>query len=164
MAGDEMELHVELLEAYIAEYYGLLKRKFSGFTTSYRAFSSNYHEMIGAGNYRDGTIAQALVDAPEKLSERDLTRLTQSLGLSYTEALLLMPEEFAHLPEPSIRLVPREQSLTMWGDHTFDLPFWPGIVVEYGPGIAGLRKMTREIPATAQTVLIEKGDYKNAVL
>ncbi|MBI4136546.1 hypothetical protein HY469_00630 [Candidatus Roizmanbacteria bacterium] len=163
-ASDEFELHVEMSERYIAEFYALLKRKFRHFDADYSAFSVRYREMIGEGDYRSGTIAQALLEAPAQLSETEYERLVASLGTNYAEALSLIPGEFAHVPEPSVRMYPREKRMTFWGNYSYPMPFWPDFVVEYGPGIAGARRMNREMLATPQTVLIEKGDYKNAIL
>ncbi|MBI4130446.1 hypothetical protein HY468_03970 [Candidatus Roizmanbacteria bacterium] len=163
-AGDEVNPVVGNPDYLIEETYKLIKKRFPDFDKSFNTFSVRYRELIGNGIYREGMVAQALDKAASVLSEAEYQRLLNTMGSGLGELLATSPYEFNMLPPPAIRMNPKTNSMTFWGVHHFPMPFFPRTIVEYGPGIVGVKKLKHEYTAASQIIMVENGQYKISVL
>ncbi len=123
-----------------------------------------YLSLIGYGNYGKGEIAQAIRNARQFLSSEEALEME-------IEFAKLMAYELKRTPKlagnSTISISPNGRVIFFRDIPFYELPQSPQLTVEYGPGVAAVRRIPKELTVSngrEQTVYIEKGMYLSQIL
>jgi len=124
-----------------------------------------YPALIGNGDYAKGEIAEALRTASSKLTPQEIEQLEREFAMLFARMVKAQPESRTTvITEPGVKIDIVRQHLNLGGRQQFPLDQSPNVVVEYGPGIAGARKIPDEVKQIPQNIYIEHGIYANQTL
>lgn len=159
-AGDEIAYRLPNWKNYsqqVADQYSI---KFPNLMRGLPAdtFRDIYADLIGKGDYGRSRVAKVLAKKPRQLQEQDFLDLQADLADIFVQTYMRnevnVPDTVAHI---------RRGFITVGDVFSFPLPFSPEVVVEYGPGLVGLRRID-EVADITHTVLIENNTFKSFAL
>lgn len=114
------------------------------------------------GDYGKGSIAKALQESKKLIGNNDAETLERNLA----RLLAYSIKENPHLISPgqNIRLDIARKVIVFVHGGRYSLSQMPNNLIEYGPGIAALKRIPQEIRAIKQTILIENNIFVNELL
>lgn len=128
--------------------------------TTFPKLRDRYKALIGEEDYSKGEIAKAIRQISNTGEDYTGEKIKRTFATLMAYFLKCHP---SFIPEPGVEL--DYNFLYLNGiQHELDLLKQPEIMVEYGPGISGTRRIPREIRQIGQTICIDKNAYTAQIL
>jgi hypothetical protein len=132
------------------------------------SIKTEYRDLIGQTNYAHGKVAKALGSLERRFSPDRVQELDDLLA-RFTAFFLAFEgnETHAQFPQPGIRLTNGGDGLQSPLGQIHALSKVPEVVLEYGPGIAGIQRLqSGEITGDAATrwVMIDQNRYTSSLI
>jgi|GEM_PF-3434072 hypothetical protein len=123
-------------------------------------FKEQFIDLLGRENYSQGKIAQAIMRLADNGNKAQVDALRRSFAILMSCDLKLMPD---FMPEPNVWFDGNYVCLA-GVEQAIDISKQPKLMLEYGPGIAGSRRIPGEVNQITRSILIEKNPYSAHVL
>lgn len=120
-----------------------------------------YPDLTGNGDYSKGIVADALRRADHNFNQEEFREFQFMMASLMARYAKMKPD---NIGDPNVRLDTLTGSLRFSSGVTHPLVTWPNVVIEYGPGTVGFKKLPAEVSVTPQTILIETNYYINQFL